>query len=127
VSIARPIALLLGLTALALCLFVLLIRPHAVSLLLVVGYAASIYAMIDRQPRWIAIVSAIFCILMSAVCGVVGFEVWITGDWYGTATSRIQFLAALLLLGTAGPLLSLYVMFGMYARSGSTDTQSIGL
>ncbi len=123
-TIARPIALLLDLAALAFCLFALLIQPHVLSLGLALGFSTAIAAMIRRQPVWVAVAAALFCILVSAVCGVIGFEVLRTGDWYGTEAGLYQFLAALGMLGTAGPLITLYTLFRMYA--GAADAAGVG-
>ncbi|MEO1202103.1 MAG: hypothetical protein AAFX10_05325 [Pseudomonadota bacterium] len=113
-TVLRPLALFLGLAALALCLFALLIQPNALTLMLSAGYAGAVFAMISKQARWIAVLAALFCIGLSAVCGVVGFLLLINGDWYSTTANKLQFFSAIFLLGTAGPLLSLYVLYRMY-------------
>ena len=126
-SVGRPIALLLDIIALALCLFAFLIKPHVASLVIALGFAAAVFAMIAPQRRWVAIVAAVFCILVAAVCSVVGIEIWRTGDWYGSEAGKIQFFASIGLLGSVGPLLTLYVLFRMYATPGGAEVQSEGL
>ena len=113
--------------ALALCLFAFLIKPHVASLVIALGFAAAVFAMIGRQRRWVAIVAAVFCILVAAVCSVVGIEIWRTGDWYGSEAGNIQFFASIGLLGSVGPLLTLYVLFRMYTTPSGAEVHSEGL
>ena len=120
-SIARPVSLLLNSIALALCLYALLLVPNVAALLLAVVYATAIGIVATRQPRWIAISTALFCMVLGVVCTIAAVEIWMTGDWYGTPASRVAFFAALVPLGAIGPLLTVVVLYRQYIRPGSAE------
>ena len=120
-SITRPVSLLLNTIALALCLYALLLSPHAASLLLAVIYAAAIGIVATRQALWIAVLTAFFCLFLGVVCTIAAVEIWMTGDWYGTPASRAAFFAALVPLGAIGPLLTVFVLYRQYVRPGPRE------
>ena len=118
-SIARPVSLLLNVIALALCLYALLLKPHIVILLCAIFFAAVIGVVATRQAGWLAVLTGLLCLVVGTVCAVAAFEIWRTGDWYGTPTGRITFFATLVPLGAVGPLVTVYVLYQQYLRPGA--------
>jgi len=118
-SLAKPVAITLNAIALAACLYSLLVQTYVLGLLLAIGFGLAIGAAIARQAAWIATLAVLFCLLVGVVSAVAAVELWASGGWYGTASGKLLFFAALIVFGAVGPLLNVYVLYGIYARPES--------
>ena len=120
-SLAKPAAIALNSIALIACLYSLLIQTYVVGLLLAVGFGFAIGAVIVRQAAWAVAIAVLFCLLVGVVSTVAAFELWASGGWYRTASERLLFFAALIVFGAIGPLLNVYVLYGIYARPETAE------
>ena len=110
----RRVALLLNTLALLLSLYLLLIQPHVLTLSLAIGYGLAIFAVLARQAAWITALAVVFCLFVGVISAVAALSLWFSSAWFESATTKAVSLIGLFLLGGAGPLVNVYVLYGIY-------------